>query len=315
MHTAVSGSRASVWSASRVPGLNQRVLNSKIPSHLFNATLSPGHAFAKNWRVREYPAFGAWTSGLNVATSKSGRATWTCLRGAIGEYMPRLLLVGHDTVFLIRSPITWGNVVRLAFSPNSPCRRPFALLSRPSESVGMALAAVSASEGHSLQIPSFLLKLFNYDDGPRQIGIGWIPPSLYVLLAALLAVLSVCTTLTTFVFFPQTLPWFLWASSLAFSTRPDIDSFLAWTRKEAPVIAAQKKLFVDKIRASFAPYMIAWFQRPALLDYGLFSIVTFTDHADYVYIYAGAFSRWVLLGWYNKHDNYNFDKICGVGIS
>lgn len=67
-------------------------------------------------------------------------------------------------------------------------------------------------------------------------------------------------------------------------------------------------MLFDKLRAKMAPYVMG-LRPPTLDDYGLFSVVTVVDHADYVYLYAGFLSRWVLLGWYNIADDYNFDKI------
>lgn len=110
------------------------------------------------------------------------------------------------------------------------------------------------------------------------------------------------------VVFPHAVPWLLLSATVCFAARPDLDSFRAWTKRCAPMVAKKKTMLLDKVRAQMAPYMMR-FNPPVLDDYGLFSVVTVIDAADYVYVYAGFLSRWVLLGWYNIADDYNFDKI------
>lgn len=69
-------------------------------------------------------------------------------------------------------------------------------------------------------------------------------------------------------------------------------------------------MLLDKVRASVAPYVMR-LNPPVLDDYGVCSVVTVVDGADYVYVYVGFLGRWMLLGWYNRGDDYNFDKIRG----
>ena len=177
---------------------------------------------------------------------------------------------------------------------------------------GMALAAIAREQPSST--PESLLRILSTehpDEGPRRIGIGVLSPlgrSLLALFTTILAIVSVVALVVTH---PSLTPWVVGTATVGFATRPDRDSFLAWARACAPKVAERKKIIGDKIRARLAPYVMRF--RPLYLnDYGLFSVVTFKDHADYVYVYAGFLSRWCLLGWYNVQDDYNFDKILTV---
>ncbi|PXF40967.1 hypothetical protein BWQ96_09322 [Gracilariopsis chorda] len=95
--------------------------------------------------------------------------------------------------------------------------------------------------------------------------------------------------------------------AICFATRPDLHNFLACVTERAPQLAKRKTLLLDRIRVRLAPYIMK-VRQPVLYDCGLFSVLTVVDHADYVYVYAGALSRWCLLGWYNVADDYNFDR-------
>lgn len=174
-------------------------------------------------------------------------------------------------------------------------------------SAGMGLAAVVAREQRDAG-PESLLRILSSTEGPHRIGVGTLPPALRNYLAWLFGYLTaMCTSILIFMH-PQAIPWLIVTAAVCFATRPDLDSFSAWTRRCAPLVAAQKTMLLDKLRATVAPYFMS-LRPPVLSDYGLFSIVTLIDHADYVYVYAGFLSRWCLLGWYNMADDYNFDKI------
>lgn len=176
-----------------------------------------------------------------------------------------------------------------------------------SASAGMGLAAAVAREERDPG-PESLLRLLSSTEGPHRIGVGVLPSPLRALLAAFLAWLMAGGLSYTVMIYPHVLPWLMVAAAVCFATRPDLDSFLAWTKRCAPQVAKNKKMLVDKIRTQVAPYIMG-LRPPVLSDYGLFSVVTLMDHADYVYVYAGFMSRWCLLGWYNAADDYNFDKI------
>lgn len=173
---------------------------------------------------------------------------------------------------------------------------------------GMGLVALAAHEQRVSSGPVSLLRILSSTDGPQQLGIGWIPKPIRILLAnfALCATLGAAVWLV--VLNPVAVPWLVTAAAVLFAARPDLDSFRRWTRQTAPKVAQRKALLVDKIRTTVAPYMMA-LRPPVLDDYALFSVVTVVDHADYVYVYAGVLGRWCLLGWYNIADDYNFDKI------
>lgn len=223
---------------------------------------------------------------------------------------PRIAPIGHSILLLIRSPLSPRMIKRLARTCRRRQLRSTSLLSRLNATASMALATtLVGTEHHQYNVPPIFLRLLASTEGPHRIGIGWIPSSWHTLLAALCAILLLSSLMITLTAQPQLAPWTITLCAVLFSSRPDLASFFQWTKESAPYIAQQKTLYVDKVRATLAPYMLQLVRRPTLKDYGLFSIVVAVDTADYVYVYAGVLSRWCLLGWYNLHDDYNFDKL------
>eukprot|EP00177_Eucheuma_denticulatum_P008740 GFKZ01015878.1.p1 GENE.GFKZ01015878.1~~GFKZ01015878.1.p1 ORF type:complete len:321 (+),score=29.48 GFKZ01015878.1:26-964(+) len=175
---------------------------------------------------------------------------------------------------------------------------------------GMGLAALVAQEERELSAPTSLLRLLSSTKGPQRAGIGWLSPEARAIVGGLL--LSVMVNALGFVvmLFPHAVPWVLVSVAVCFAARPELESFRAWTRRCAPMVARRKTMLLDKVRASVAPYVMG-LNPPVLDDYGVCSVVTVVDGADYVYVYVGFLGRWMLLGWYNRGDDYNFDKIRG----
>lgn len=132
--------------------------------------------------------------------------------------------------------------------------------------------------------------------GPHHIGIGWIS-SLAMQSAALLFA-QAC--ITGFVWLLATNSHVLTLTCMsvvaAFATNPNESSFLEWSKRQAPYIAAKKEGF-DALRTRLAPYLLR-FQDWEYFDFQLCSIVRVRDFADYVYIYVGVLGKWYLLGWY-----------------
>ncbi|CAN8077094.1 unnamed protein product [Agarophyton chilense] len=173
--------------------------------------------------------------------------------------------------------------------------------------VGMAWAAAVASEPrHTLS--ASLFRESASDQGPRRIGIGCLSPFWRKMLARLVATLLGGGAVYVAICCPQGVGAVILAALLCFATRPDLKSFVTWIRERAPAVANGKQLFVDRVKVLAAPYLLS-LRPPVLQDYGLFSLVTLTDRADYVYVYAGCMSRWCLLGWYNCADEYDFDAV------
>lgn len=252
-------------------------------------------------------------TGLNTSSAaESPNMVMTGLRTYLNNSVKRFKGFASVDMLSIRSAVKGVQMSSATkiFRPLRHCRT--TLILRIIWSAGLLSAAKAVNAEQNNYLAPCAIRDLRTNNGPRTIGIGWIPSSVHSLLAGLLFLLSFCSTAFVIVSYPYTLPWILAAASLAFSTRPDVDSFLAWTRREAPRVAAQKALLIDKLRAISTPFVITWIRRPDLVDYGLFSVVTLTDHADYVYVYAGVFSRWFLLGWYNLLDEYNFDDASAV---
>lgn len=220
-----------------------------------------------------------------------------------------------DTIVLFRTSVQDAYVARVARMLRRKRGKGTggAILTRVSgstllnASAGMGLAAVVARE-HRDPGPESLLRMLSSTSGPQRIGVGWLPAAIRDLLARLCAWFSSAFSVWVMAWYPHVLPCIFVTSAVCFATRPDLASFVAWTKSCAPRVAARKTMFIDKLRAQVAPYVMG-LRPPVLDDYGLFSIVTVMDHADYVYVYAGFLSRWCLLGWYNISDDYNFDKI------
>lgn len=186
----------------------------------------------------------------------------------------------------------------------------------------MALLAADVDRGHLLiSDPNFasltlspssawksFLRMLCSDCGPRRIGIGWIPPAYHIAVTACLlsGIVAILACL-----FPIAIVWAgIVAMIVAFATRPDVESFSKWTKRKGPEVARSKIYWADKLRASVAPYVMGVMGGgPSVSDYGVVTVITVTDAADYVYIYLGGLSRWFLLGWWNRKDDYNFDRI------
>lgn len=222
---------------------------------------------------------------------------------------PTLTSVGGDTLLLVRARVAYKQLSRLAQGLRPPRRRAGSFLSRMNASAGMALAAALAAERRPPVVPPNLLRMLASTSGPQRFGVGLFPPLLRSLLATALFLVGIALGIFTLVQYPTILPWLFSAFGVCFATRPDLASFFIWVKQSAPLVAARKTLLVDKLRATIAPYVMGFGSQPVLTDYGVFSVVTLMDSADYVYVYAGAMSRWCLLGWYNANDDYNFDRI------
>lgn len=252
------------------------------------------------------------SANQTTANQLAAKSASQRLDSSVWTTFPRMTPVGQSVLLLIRSPLSPSLLNRLsrAFRPRRP--RSVTFSTRLNAATGMALAATLATERHGFQLPPSLLRLLASTDGPQRIGIGWIPASWHTILAALCAILLLTSLVTALSVQPQLAPWLVTLCAILFATRPDLVSFFRWTRQAAPYVAGQKTLWVDKVRATVAPYMLQLVKRPTLKDYGLFSIVVAVDTADYVYVYAGIMSRWCLLGWYNRNDDYDFDALATV---
>lgn len=240
------------------------------------------------WRRMSHRANAMTAFGDNIVLLR------TSLRD-MEMYATRIARTLRDSS--IRSTRLRGIVMRVANGPN--------ILNA---AAGMGLTAVITQEGRDRGGPESILRLLSSTDGPQKIGVGVLPAPLRLALANLLACVTGGAAIYFVTMFPQVVPWFVICVAVLFATRPDLHSFQAFTKASAPVLAKKKAQLVDKLRTQIAPYMMG-LRPPTLADYGLFSVVTVVDHADYVYVYAGALSRWCLLGWYNMADDYNFDKI------
>ncbi|KAK4532038.1 hypothetical protein CCYA_CCYA10G2895 [Cyanidiococcus yangmingshanensis] len=135
--------------------------------------------------------------------------------------------------------------------------------------------------------------------GPHHIGLGWLA-TVASMGAKALAVILAQTLLAGALMYVWTHPQALMMTGIvlviAFASNPTETSFLEWSRRKAPYVAAQKQGF-DALRTRLAPYLLR-FQDWDYFDFGVFSIVRLRDFADYVYLYVGVFNRWYLTGWY-----------------
>lgn len=263
----------------------------------------------QNGLLHGIKSHGRFMAGLNTISTKSLNLVMTPSRPSVNRSAKRMKGVIFDFVLPICSSM---KSLPISFAARTACPLRHCRMTRYLRlmwSAGLLSVAIAGTDGQNGYYSTSVFRDLRANNGPRKIGIGWIPPSLHSVLAAILFLLSLCGSAIIILSYPQSLPWFVGGGILAFSTRPDLDSFLAWTRREAPRVAARKALLIDKLRAISTPFVITWIKRPDLTDYGLFSLVTLSDHADYIYIYAGVFSRWFLLGWYNLLDDYNFDYI------
>lgn len=177
---------------------------------------------------------------------------------------------------------------------------------------GMGLTAAITREerdGERGLVSGKILRLLASTKGPQRIGIGWLSGDLRKLGSAVVfhGVTVCCAYLAWMV--PGVWPWVAVLAVVAYGTRPDLASFRQFLKERAPEVARRKTEFVDRLRARLAPYMMGLLDAPVVSDYGMFTVISVTDYADYVYVYFGFLSRWVLLGWYNAHDDYDFDKV------
>lgn len=245
----------------------------------------------------------------SIANQVVAKLTQSQLGSSVWTRFPRITPVGQSVLLFIRSPLSPSLLKRLSRALRSRRPRSLKLATRLNATTGMAIAATLGTEPHSFQLPQSIVRLLASTEGPHRIGIGWIPRSWHTILAAICAILLLTSLVATLSAQPQLAPWFVTICAIMFATRPDLMSFFRWTRYAAPYVASQKTLWVDKVRATLAPYMLQLVKRPTLTDYGLFSIVVAVDTADYVYVYAGVMSRWCLLGWYNRGEVYDFDAL------
>jgi hypothetical protein len=135
--------------------------------------------------------------------------------------------------------------------------------------------------------------------GPHHIGLGWITTVASVGAKAVAVVLIQAFLAGTVMYVwthPQALMMAAMMLMIAYASNPTETSFLEWSRRKAPYIAAQKQGF-DALRTRLAPYLLR-FQDWDYFDFGVFSIVRLRDFADYVYLYVGMLNRWYLTGWY-----------------
>lgn len=173
---------------------------------------------------------------------------------------------------------------------------------------GMGLAAAITREERESPGLESVLRMLSSTEGPQRMGIGVLPRALRILAAIALAQAAAGSLFLLISAYPAALPWIVAAVVVAFATRPDANSFRAWVKDRAPEVAQTKQVLVDRLRARAAPYVMG-LRPPAVRYYGLFTVVTVCDHADYVYVYLGCLSRWCLLGWYNAREDWNFDRI------
>lgn len=249
------------------------------------------------------------TTNHPIANEVVAKSASSQLSSSVWTRFSRIAPVGQSVLLLIRSPLSPSLLKRLSRAFRPQRLRSLRLATRINASTGMAIAATLGTERHGFQLPSSIVRLLASTEGPHQIGIGWIPQSWHTIFAAICALLLLTSLMVTLSAQPQLAPWVVTVCAVLFATRPDLESFFRWTRHAAPYVASQKTLWVDKVRATLAPYMLQLVKRPTLTDYGLFSIVVAVDTADYVYMYAGIMSRWCLLGWYHRHQDYDFDTL------
>ena len=132
--------------------------------------------------------------------------------------------------------------------------------------------------------------------GPHNIGIGWISTLAMKAAAVCLVQAALAVVLYWIAVNPYALTFTGTAVMVAFATNPSETSFLEWSRRQAPHVAAQKQ-GLDALRTRLAPYLLR-FQDWEYFDFGMCSVVRLRDFADYVYLYLGVFNRWYLTGWY-----------------
>lgn len=173
---------------------------------------------------------------------------------------------------------------------------------------GMGLtAAITREDREGSPMPSILLRLIASSEGPQKIGVGLLPSDVRDVTASLLCNGAVVACAYAAWVMPTILPWMILCAMLAYATRPDLESFRTFMKERAPELARGKAEIVDRIRVYAAPYLMGLCNPPHVSDYGLFTVITVRDYADYVYVYFGFLSRWLLLGWYNAEDDFNFD--------
>jgi hypothetical protein len=176
---------------------------------------------------------------------------------------------------------------------------------------GMGLTAAITREEREEDrgVSQGILRMLSSTKGPQRIGIGWLSEDVRRLGAA--AVFHSAMVAGAYVawMIPAAWPWVAMCAVVAYATRPNLASFRQFLRERAPDVARRKTELVDRIRARLAPYLMGLCDPPTVHDYGLFTIVSARDYADYVYVYFGFLSRWVLLGWYNADHEFDFDKL------
>lgn len=281
------------------------------------ASLPSGASWANALRARMRGLVlsgpGGWHPASHLATSWTSASGVRALGGplaqrfsAVAQRAPTIFeCIGESTIILrdgaaelITSAIRRAGA-RQAIIRNGP---------RMLHAAGMGLtAAITREDRDATTIPSSVLRLLSSTKGPQQIGIGWLSHDVRALSAIALYHSAIVFSAYLVWMAPAYLPWIAIFAVVAYATRPNLGSFRAYIRERAPEVARKKTEIIDRVRARLAPYMLEVGSAPEVNDYGFFSIVSVRDYADYVYVYLGVFSRWILLGWYRAE--FDFDRI------
>jgi hypothetical protein len=258
----------------------------------------------------------AWDPAAHLSTSSVPAAAVRALRGLGGTPAGTTLFgtLGDTTVLLRdRAAERMSTAFRRAAARQNAVRDGPRVL----HAAGMGLtAAITREDREGSPTPQSLLRLLSSTKGPQQIGIGWLSQDVRALTAAALyhSALAVSAYIAWMV--PAALPWIAVCAALAYATRPNLASFRAFLRERAPDVARRRAELIDRIRARTAPYLMAFGAPPVVSDYGLFTVVTVRDYADYIYVYCGCLNRWCLLGWYRDEKvNYDVDRVSGISSS
>lgn len=174
--------------------------------------------------------------------------------------------------------------------------------------MGLTAAITREERDEDRGLPQVVLRMLSSTKGPQSIGIGWLREDVRRVTGAVLFHSAVVGVAYVAWMVPAAWPWVGVCSMIAYATRPDLAGFRRFIRERAPDVARRKTDFIDRVRARLAPVMMGLCEKPVVQDYGLFSVVSVHDYADYVYVYFGVLGRWVLLGWYHSGDDFNFDN-------
>lgn len=279
------------------------------PSPASLRAVPPPHASTRGIVI---PGPGSWVSGAQVHVSTAPAAAVRALQGTRGA----IVGVVGDSTMLIRGGSRWAGekaaeALRAAARRVGGDRAAVAAGPRLMHAAGMGLTAAITREEREEDrgLSQGLLRMLSSTKGPQRIGIGLLSEDLRRISGQVLvhSTLAVCAYVAWSV--PAAWPWLAVFSLIAYATRPDRSSFRQFLRDRAPDVARRKTELFDRLRARLAPYMMGLCDPPVVHDYNFFTLISVRDYADYVYVYFGFLGRWLLLGWYNAEQEYNFDAI------